>query len=452
MEHDFVIIKSIRRLLNRNISEGCRPGISIYVNKILAFLILTILLSTTVMAEPIVVCGKCFPSLLGKPVKDLRVCIEPERAIPFQVDEVTAEGEYICDSGKYANSGEGNGLLDSADEIVFLCEDCIPCRDTSALDSAFRRREGTVFYRLTIDTGNSCRAVYVIYDPSVSVSSVRYIYYNNSQQMLQTPWYYAQFGRERFHFVDAGIVDSDGKTTIKLTKELKIEIFLSALWGILPIRYSENNIICFVERYKCGPVRLIRRGDIHLRLGFGIKGSNAKLNQICYPEVVRVPVELNLPIRFKHFVREAWIEMCPVIDKAGGEFVFSIPDSPCRLRERIDGEIPFDSLIPCSPDRYNFTVMKSGTGIGWMLLTNLPKIFVNGSGFIFRRPSPRNGLAECGYRLVIHDIPRGRYDITNWVLFSQKSESEIGDMINKIINPAEIRIGSDISRNIFSKP
>ena len=28
-------------------------------------------------------------------------------------------------------------------------------------------------------------------------------------------------------------------------------------------------------------------------------------------------------------------------------------------------------------------------------------------------------MAECGYRLTVRDLPKGNYEIVNWVLFSK---------------------------------
>ena len=94
---------------------------------------------------------------------------------------------------------------------------------------------------------------------------------------------------------------------------MRVKIYLRALWGLLPITYSENNIVCEVKRFKVGPIRLIRRGDFHLNLGLWMKGSHAAVNQLCYPDMVKVPVYVHVPIRFNSFFSRAYIEMTPVI-------------------------------------------------------------------------------------------------------------------------------------------
>ncbi|MBN1575119.1 MAG: hypothetical protein JW913_01105 [Chitinispirillaceae bacterium] len=402
---------------------------------------------SSLSAEPVVVLGEQFPELLGRPVERMRMCDNAGNAIPFQIDEVTADGEYVCDRGEAANGDSGNGLLDLQDEIVVLREDCPPCEETTRAAIAARKQGGRVFQRLMIDTGWQCRAAWLTDDTSIALSTVSYITYDHSRRLLRTPAYFAQFGEKRFHFIRAGIRSGGDTGWIDLTKELRVEIFLSALWGILPIHYTEDNLICFVKRYKAGPVRLIRRGDFHLRLGFGIKGSRAAVNQLCYPQMVRVPVKVHLPVRFKHFFREAWLEMSPVIDRAGLPFVFSIHGSQCTFTAGVAGNAPLDTLLQCSPDGTPFTFLNGTHGFGWLLTTDLPATSENGSGFVFRRPSSRTGNTDCGYRLMIHDVPRGRYDITNWVVFSSGAAGGVGQALQRITNPALVSTTTGHARN-----
>jgi hypothetical protein len=47
-------------------------------------------------AEPVVVSGAAVPGLLGTPLRLLRVTDLAGAPIPFQVDELVGEGEYVC--------------------------------------------------------------------------------------------------------------------------------------------------------------------------------------------------------------------------------------------------------------------------------------------------------------------------------------------------------------------
>jgi hypothetical protein len=369
----------------------------------------------SVPAEPIIINGAMLPDLIGTPVSGIRVCSGSGAAIPFQLDEITCDGEYVCPQGEKPNTVSANNRLDPQDEIVFLWEDA----DTGTGNDTCGSMRGAV--PVTITQGSEKRRIWVAEDTAIPLSAVSYCLYDHERQYLQTPYYYAQFARDRFHFTRAGVMDFDNHDYIDLTKELRVEIVFKLLWGLIPIRYTEESIVCHVKRYKAGPVRLIRRGDFYLKLGFGIKASKAIVYQMCYPEVVKVPVNVHVPVRFKSVCSDAYMEMTPVIrnEVADRNFHFSVPDISysCDLSS---GRARMDTLIRVMPDK-GYVVSDGRQGYGWVTCVGVDSSLLSGSGYVMRRPSKRGGMAECGFRLTVRDLPRGNYDVVNWVIFSKRS-------------------------------
>ncbi|MDR3012343.1 MAG: hypothetical protein LBU70_03945 [Chitinispirillales bacterium] len=383
---------------------------------------------------PVVLTGKDLPFLIGKPIASIRVIDMAGQAVPFQVDEITESGEYVLDRGEAPNTGNGNGVFDRQDEIVFLWGDA----DGGPDILAHERMDGLVL----LSGGSGLRAVIIRADPSLPLSSRRYIEYDHATQRVSTPYYYANFAKDRFHFLRAGVKDfSGGGGFIDLTNELRVEILLRTLFGIVPIRYTEDNMVCFVRRYKVGPIRLIRRGDFHLNLGMGVKSSRAAVNQICYPQLVEVPVRVNLPVRFRTLFSQAHVEMTPIIREGGRRFRFEVPSENIILP--IGGD-RLDTLHAAIPVGKMFTVRHHGnTGYGWLLNTTMNPAHLAGSGFVIRRPpSGRRGVAECGFRLTVRDVPRGNYYITNRVVFSSGRSGDIERLGRSVSYP----IGVDLSR------
>ena len=379
-------------------------------------LILQVLAMVTwVTAEPIVVRGELMQALLGTPVGTIRVTDLYGHPIPFQIDEVVEEGEYVCPLGEEPNTEAGNGVLDSADELVFLSRDASVVDSVPGDDSAVvRDSTGVVLY---VTRSGSLRAVRVTSDPSVGLSPVRYVEYDHAVQRVRTDQYTAAFGRDRFHFMQAGIRGGGGdEGYLLLTNELRVEIQLRAFWGLVPISYTEDNLVCLVKRYKAGPVRLIRRGDFHLNLGLGIKGSRAAVNQMCYPDLVCVPVRVHLPVRFRSFFREAYIEMTPVINERGAGYAFNVPSQGISLA--LDTTTQLDTLVQVVPDNTFFRVDNGTHGYGWLLRSTIERMHLGGSGYVLATPSERGGIGHCGFRLALTDLPRGYYTITNWVVFA----------------------------------
>ena len=365
------------------------------------------------MSEPVVITGSMVPAFLGKPIERLRLVDHNNTAIPFQIDEVTPDDDYVCPEGKEPNAG--NGTLDSADEIVFLWEDA----DTAGPSDDSARGgllEGTAGGWIGVAHATQKRHVRLVDDPSIPLSVTRYVRYDGKTETVTTPYYYASFGRDRFHFVKAGVRDFAKNAFIDLTNELRVKLYFRVLWGLFPISYSENNMICLVKRYKEGPIRLIRRGSFHLNLGLWIKSSYAAVNQLCYPDMVRVPVYVHLPMHFRSLMSQAYIEMTPVIREGAHHFSFRVP--------RYHMVFPFDraprrdTLVPLNPNHSFMTVDNGTTGYGWLLDANMQAEYLGGSGYVFCQPSDRKGLCHCGFRLAVRDLPKGDYRITNWVVFS----------------------------------
>jgi hypothetical protein len=367
-------------------------------------------LPASVFSEPIIITGSMVPAFLGKPLSSLRIVDHERNAIPFQIDQVLPDDDYVCPSGKEPNIGSGK--LDSADEIVFLWEDAAAVSEGPADSSAAKHGQ-----RITIGHAAQKRSVYLVDDSTVALSPIRYITYDEQKETFSTPCYNGAFGKNRFHFIRAGVKDFARDSMVPLTNELRVKIYLRALWGLLPISYSENNIVCEVKRYKVGPIRLIRRGDFHLNLGMWMQGSHAAVNQLCYPDMVKVPVYVHLPVRFKSFFSQAYIEMTPVIHQQARNYTFRVPQNDIAFP--LNGKAAVDTLIPLNPNHGYMTVDNGSSGYGWLLEASMQETYLDGSGYVFCRPSDRAGLAHCGYRLTVRDLPKGHYLITNWVLFSK---------------------------------
>ncbi len=404
----------------------------------LTLTLISMFFAQLVSAQPIVLNGSMVSPLLGKPIQSLRVLDVAGNAIPFQIDEVTREQEYVCPNGVNPNPEEGNGVLDSSDEIVFLWEDCV------SGDTAGSGRKDSVV-KLGMD--GQQRFIRIIEDASIPKSPKTYIEYNDQNRLLKTPWFYAQFAKDRFHFERAGVVDSGSGTYCDLTDELSIEIKMSALFGLIPIRYTEDNLICFVKRWKVGPIRLIRRGDFHLNLGLGIKGSRAYVNQVCYPQLVKVPVTLHVPIRFGALFRNAFVEMAPVVKTGVSALVYTDNNNfNCPLK----GSVQLDTIFPVTPWNRVLTVNDSRKGYGWVLQTTIPEQSLSGSGILVKTFSEPGDRAECGYRLNVDDVEKGYYEITNWVLFSgRRSGGSLRFDNSFITDPISISTVDGLFKNII---
>lgn len=403
--------------------------------------VLAMSLSGMVGAEPVVIRGTQVPSMLGSAIGEIRLMNHAGRDIPFQIDEVTSDGEYVLPSGTQPNDSAGNGVLDAQDEIVFMRDDISGVGPTVTSEAGLW---GAPALEVRVGDEGSYDVLLMARGGVAGVPRESRITYEPASQQIRTPHYTAAFGRDRFHFVQAGVHDSSGGYTL-LARELRIEISLRAFWGIVPIRYTEESIVCVVQRYKAGPIRLIRRGDFHLKLGLGIKGSRAVVYQMCYPDLVVVPVRVHLPVRFRSFFQDAHIEMTPVLTGA-------LPSTRLRVASvgidfDVSAKARADTLVSVVPDGRFFTVDNGSRGFGWLLQTSIPPHLQSGSGYVVQAPSNRGGPAHCGYRLSLTDLPKGYYRIVNMVVFARDGAKGLAREGAALASPTQVRADGVLSGN-----
>jgi hypothetical protein len=401
--------------------------------KIIKILLLIFIVYNITIPEPIVITGKMLPSFIGEKISSIRVVNSLGKSIPYQIDEVE-DNEYVCSYGDEPN--KGNGILDTADEIVFLWEDADSVV-TNFVNEIPLKENYKKLTQVTITNKLEKRCIYFISDSSIPLSKVKYIEYDSKNEIIYTPYYYAKFEPKRFHFVRAGIREQQNgmKEYSDITNELRIKIFLKALWGLLPITYTEQNIVCYVKRFKAGPIRLIRRGDFHLNLGLFLQGSHAAVNQICYPQIVRVPVYVHLPVRFKNLFKEAYIEMSPVMLNNAYNFKFEVPSY--NLLFPFSSSKKIDTLVKKMPNLTCMTVHNNVSGFGWFLDATIDTSKIDGSGYCIQIPSERKSLAHAGFRLAINDLPKGYYLIGVWFVFSLNG---INDLYNACEQVSDLSI------------
>jgi len=58
------------------------------------------------------------------------------------------------------------------------------------------------------------------------------------------------------------------------------------------------------------------------------------------------------------------------------------------------------------------TVDNGSIGYGWLLDATMQENYLGGSGYVFHSLPEPKGLAYCGYRLSVRDLPKGTYLIT----------------------------------------
>lgn len=136
--------------------------------------------------DPAVLTGAQLPTMIqGEPISELRLFAfdgSNWTAIPFQVDELNSNGEYV--GSGYDDQDGGLGLLDANDELVFMGANSgflATCADL--LDPSGEQVERVVIQvqdSLNAETGY----VYLYHDASLYISPESYVTWSDATQTI----------------------------------------------------------------------------------------------------------------------------------------------------------------------------------------------------------------------------------------------------------------------------
>jgi hypothetical protein len=236
---------------------------------------------TTALAQklhtaPIIIKGKFVSSITRYPIDRYRIFRTmpngDAEAIPFQVDEINDDGDYVLDQGQPVTSNTGNGLFDSQDELTFMGDDVGPVQEPTKWPMG----KPNIVYELKVSTQNQnpmgpqAGAVYVgIYFSSIPALSPRnYVVFSREAALVHTSRYKYQFDSrnwlvaksvevakgDQFPGVFEPVLDS---TTFYMKGDLRY---------FITVEVNHRSIDSELEAWKTGPIRSLIRVSFFYQL------------------------------------------------------------------------------------------------------------------------------------------------------------------------------------------
>ena len=252
--------------------------------------------------------GDFIQDFLGKEISGLRLCAFQDgqmQIIPFQVDEINEDGYRVLPEGPKGNPEEGNGLLDSQDEVMFMVKDS----GDRVNPSRWFPGAGSVELEM-LDPISDERAWIYLYSFSADpppLSDRDYVHYDHEGGGKNTTDYYvldhlkSEKGLPTVAANHYSNPPSAGGTGVNYLDRMKLRIEASLLRGMIDLTVSEQNIGLDIWSYVDGPVRSIERGAPQVQLPLGIKytiKAVAEVNYYQYGTVV--PQIIGLPFNPKY--------------------------------------------------------------------------------------------------------------------------------------------------------
>lgn len=265
--------------------------------------------------KPVVLSGEQLSCIAGKTADEISVVACRERCAPiaFQLDERGDDGRLVLDSGPQAVSGDGSAGVDANDEIVFMASDLGRVARAGELAAA-------CVHAVRVAGGGSVGWAYVVAAPSAP-APVRYVDYDPVSRVMTGRR--AAIGFAAATPRSLRLRDPSGNWGENLLDRLKIRA-AARFFGILPLGRDEDDIQARYVAWRVGPVRVIRREERWVRLGFGLRTPIFRTETTLYGDYVELPVRLRLNFPPSYFFSA--IEVRALLDFADlGSWSLRVP-------------------------------------------------------------------------------------------------------------------------------
>jgi len=246
--------------------------------------------------KPVLVDGARLPCLRGRREEALVVlgCGARCVPIPFQVDERDAAGRLVLNAGPFPDGPDESPGLDDNDELVVMAADlgrparpgelpeAVPC--THAVHIRGESVDGWFYVAGATAPAPRSPRRYVSYDPESDVFWGRRVAIRFGAATPRALW----------------LREPDGKLGGNLLDRLKIRAS-ARFFGFIPLGRDEDDIESRYVAWKIGTVRVLRREEKWVRLGFGLRTPIFRSETTFYPDYVELPVRLRLNFPPAHF-------------------------------------------------------------------------------------------------------------------------------------------------------
>lgn len=227
--------------------------------------------------------GERLAALRRTPLDRLRVwtfVAGRREAIPFQVDQCGDDGRVVLDPAAAIAAFPGPRSV-----LLFAVRDARERAPTPPSDAV----EIEVGDRI----GGPRRWAYVGSAPELASSARDYVDYEAGRETVHGERYTLGFhGSFADYFAVAQGKGADGPN---LLDRLKARVDARFLWGLISFRRNEEEVTSEVVGSKDGPIRVIVRRRLKIRIGWGVPSPEIVSDEYFYADDAQGPVTVSLP-------------------------------------------------------------------------------------------------------------------------------------------------------------
>ena len=274
--------------------------------------------------------------------------------IPFQIDEINQNGDYVLDKGPMPNLDSGNGVFNVQDELTFMGDDVGPAlaptswptpKPSLLFEVRFSRKTG----EMVADVGAVYLGVHLSEAPPPLVAR-KYVIFDADRGSVVTSRYTYEFDKKNYLVVNGVQMfkhpGSDAPPTEKVPIIDSSTFYLKAdLKYFLTFIANHRSVDSKLEAYKSGPVRTIVRVTfvyMILKLNFEL-GMYTEMS--FFTNSVILPAIMYNPINGRKNLNSG----------SGFYYGFTLHDNPATMDIQTN-------MMPYQSKRGLLDILKSSTG------------------------------------------------------------------------------------------
>lgn len=398
--------------------------------------------------DPVVVTGEITPTLLGKKVEQLGLFALGAAGlapIPFQVDEKTAAGAYVFPGGKEANPGDGNGLLDKQDELVFMADD-----SGSRLDAAAWPEGASDGAEIAVSDpvdGTSGFVYLFVFDAKAPRSKADYVSYDPAQERITAEHYTMQYtpGKDHIFFSNITIPTAAGGSGVNFVDRLKLRTYIKTKL-LLSLSFDEEEWDSKVAAYFDGPVRAMRM--VKNRLSFmGIEVSpTVQVFATYYRDFHQAPAKIQQTVDFPSIAKEAWFKLSVDLNEQGKGMKYYRPSPGAKDPWHVVDGVTSEDEKNLDPRRPNWHLL-TGTPGTFLWFVEMPKPLAPVTDLTYTddlttEDDPENvpgSIGEVAFKFDLFPLEKGNYDMRLFYMYPEHwqpgDEKTWLTMIDKPLKP-----------------
>jgi len=319
-------------------------------------------------SDVIILTGSRVSHHLGTPLSRIRLMVlhhgrwEP---IAFQIDEKTEDGRFLFPFGKENDRDKMDGKLDPWDEVVFMAADAGCRADPSGYPSGYVNVEEI---RITDPlTGEQGWFYLFSFDQPPPLSAVDLIRYVPAWDRIESAYYQAGYSRKEWeqkavmeYFTVPVEAGGDG---VNWFDSAKIWTWIKFFFSFFTVTIHSDDWTSSVPAYIDGPVRVVVKKRMAIKLGLGLRTPNVDADLVYYPHFFISAIVISIPFDPSILTSSLRLSIGTDLNHKATGMLFWNSQNPAPVI--VDGRMsPQEKAMDMSPDQWRVVSGAQGKYMG----------------------------------------------------------------------------------------